>query len=349
MAKHNQTVSVKQIAEAAGVSSSTVSMVLNNKGGEFRIAEATCERIIQTATDLGYRHEARAKRKKRSFNKKLVCAFCPTNFAKGPTSQFYDGINRYLSQQNTPYETILFPVEPGKLKDKISFISKDFVSGAIMIGLSEEDITFIENTKFDIPVVLCNRTAKGYCAVLTDDYSVGHNAMEHFLKRGHTRLGMVSPDYSSRALSLRSAGYVDKLKNRRQEGESAYSISVTYGHDGDEGGYAATAEILAQAQRPTALFIPNDNMIGGVIRCIREHGIRVPEDIEIMSYGDKPVNRVVIPPITSFATPSEEMSYNSAKLLHRFIEEGVWNDNVKMSFDATCVYRESCPEEETGR
>ncbi|WP_141505644.1 LacI family DNA-binding transcriptional regulator [Paenibacillus luteus] len=344
MVKRNQTVGVKQIAEALGVSSSTVSMVLNNRGGEFRIADTTCERIIQTANELGYRHEARMKRKKRSFNRTLVCAFCPPDFDKGPTSQFYAGINRYLNELNLKYETIVFPYELGKLKDKISFISKEFISGAIMMALTEEDIAFIENTKFDIPVVLFNRTAKGYSSVLTDDYTVGHSAMEHFIRRGHTRFGIVSPNYSSRALSLRSTGYRDKLRSSGMEADEAYSFTTTYGDASDAGGYAAMEEMLQSEKLPTALFVSIDNMMSGVTRRVRERGIRVPEDLEIISYGSMAFNNIVSPTITSFVPSSEEMSYNCAKLLHRFIEDGVWNDNVKMSFEATCVYRESCPE-----
>lgn len=344
MVKRNQTVSVKQIAEAVGVSPSTVSMVLNNRGGEFRIADVTSEKIIQTASELGYQHETRTKRKKRGFSKTLVCAFCPVDFNNGPISQLYAGIHRYFGELNQKYETIVFPYELGKLKDKISFISKDFMSGAVMMALNDEDISFIEHTKFDIPVVLFNRTAKGYSSVLTDDYTVGYNAMEHFMKRGHSRLGIVSPNYSSRSLSLRSTGYRDKFRSSGAEEDGSYSYVTTYGDPSDAGGYAAMEKLLQSGELPTALFVSIDNMMSGVIRRIKEHGIAVPKDMEIISYGSMPFTNIVSPTITSFVPSSEEMSYNCAKLLHRYIEDGVWNDNVKISFEATCVYRESCPE-----
>ena len=342
MAKRKQPVSVKEIAEAVGVSPSTVSMVLNDKAGEFRIAESTSERIVQTASELGYHPANRVKRKKRSFNKMLVCLFCPTNFDKGPS--FYAGIHQYFEELNLKYETILFPYELGRLRDKMAFISKDFISGAIMMALTEEDIAFLEHTKFDIPIVLFNRTAKGYCSVLTDDYTVGHSAMEQFIKRGHTSFGIISPDYSSRALSLRSTGYWDKLRSSGLETQGAYVAPVAYGNDSDTGGYAAAQELLHSARLPMGLFVPSDNMIGGVIRCFREQGLKVPGDLDIISYGDKPVNEFVSPTITSFVPPTVTMSYNCAQLLHRFVEAGVWSDQVKLSFEAKCVYRESCPE-----
>ena len=345
MAKHQQSVSVKQIAETLGLSPSTVSMVLNNRSGEFRIAESTSQRVLNTAQELGYRSsETRVKRKKRGFGKTIVCTFCPHNFEKGPMSSFYEGFYRYMKSLGNHYETIIFPFELGLLKQKMSFISKDFMAGAIMMALTEEDLEFLENTKFDVPVVLYNRTAKGYCSVLTDDYAVGNSAMEHFIKRGHERFGIVSPNYSSRALSLRSTGYWDKLKSSGLESKGAIGVPVTFGDDDDAGGYLATKELLQSETLPTALFVPSDNMITGVLRCLKDHHLSVPGDMELISYGNKQVNSILTPSITSFLPPAQEMSYNSAKLLHSFIESGTSTDTARLSFEATCIFRESSPE-----
>jgi|GEM_PF-1183432 len=345
MTRRQQSVSVKQIAETLGLSPSTVSMVLNNRSGEFRIAESTSQRVLLTAQELGYRSsETRVKRKKRGFGKTIVCTFCPHNFEKGPMSSFYEGFYRFMKEQSDHYETIIFPFELGLLKQKMSFISKDFMAGAIMMALTEEDLEFLENTKFDVPIVLYNRTAKGYCSVLTDDYAVGNSAMEHFIKRGHERFAIVSPNYSSRALSLRSTGYWDKLRSSGLESKGALALPVTIGDDSDAGGYAATKELLQGDTLPSALFVPSDNMISGVLRCLKEHDVSIPGELEIISYGDKPVNSIVTPSITSFVPPSREMSYNSAKLLHSFIESGTFTDTARLSFESTCIYRESCPE-----
>ncbi|WP_168735414.1 LacI family DNA-binding transcriptional regulator [Cohnella fermenti] len=347
--KTNSGIQVKQIAEAAGVSSSTVSMVLNNRAGEFRIAESTIERILQAADELGYRHAPRNKSKKRNHHKSLLCAFCPTNFEKGPIAQYYAGIQRYWSEQDVTYETVLFPFELGRLKDKASWLSSEFIAGALLMALTEEDIGFIENHKFDIPIILINRTAKGYCSVLTDDYAVGDSAMAHFIKRGHRSFGIVSPNYSSRALSLRSTGYRDRFNVFRSENGDVFFAPVTYGDDSDEGGYIAMNALLDSGSIPTSVFIPSDNMISGAMRSIHEHRLDCPEEIEVISYGNKAVNSIVQPGVTSFAPPSAEMSYRSAELLHRFMKEGRWVDNVKLSFEAQCVYRDSSPERGTIR
>lgn len=336
------TIRIKEIAEMLDLSPSTVSMVLNNKGRKYRISESTSERIIQAATELGYEHPVRKKRKTRSLSKSIVSIFCPTNFERGPS--FYAGIYEYFKETNLEYETLIFPFERGKLKEKATYISKDFAAGAIMIALSDEDIMFIENTMFDIPIVLFNRTAKGYSSVLTDDYAVGYNAMEHFIKRGHTQFGIVSPDYSSRALSLRTTGFWDKFKSHDFGTDAAYIAPICYAKESDAGGYAAMKEMLNGEKIPSAVLVPNDNMVIGVIRCITEEGFEIPKDIEIISFGDKPTSSIISPTVTSFVPPTDDMSYNCAKLLHRFIEEGIMTDNVKLSYEASCIFRESCPE-----
>lgn len=342
--KKKSNVQVKQIADLAGVSPSTVSMVLNNRGGEFRIAESTSEKIMKAAEELGYEHPVRPKRRKRNYNKQLICAFCPTNFGKGPTQQLYDGIQRYLNEAGLKYEIILFPFEVGRLREKSAWISGEFIAGAILMALTEDDIAFVESTRFDVPVVLFNRIAKGYCSVLTDDYAVGFSAMSHFLQRGRRSFGIVSPNYSSRALSLRATGFIDKWQSGGfAPGESRLTPAV-YGDDSDSGGYEAMERLLQEDPSPSAIFVPSDNMVSGVVRRLHDSGMSVPKQVEIISYGNKLINTAVSPGITSFAPPAEEMSYNCARLLHRFIEEGTLTDNVKLSFEASCVYRESSPE-----
>jgi DNA-binding LacI/PurR family transcriptional regulator len=336
-------VSAKKIADMTGVSPSTVSMVINNKGEQFRIAAKTRERVLAAAQELGYQHVARTRRKKKDFSSKMICAFCPLDFDRGPTWQAYAGFHRYLKDQGVFYDIILFPYEVGKLFEKIEFMSSDFTIGAVMLALGPEDSEFLERSQFDIPIVLYNRIAKGYCSVLTDDYDAGFKAMNHFIRRGHHKFALVSPNYSSRALSLRQVGYSDKFKGCAFKPEEAQLIAPAFADDSDAGGYAAMEEVLRAPVRPTALFAPSDNMISGIVRCIHDHGLHVPADIEIISYGNKNINYIVEPGISSFAPPTHEMSYNCMKILHNAIVSGSKPDNARLSFEASCVFRESSP------
>lgn len=336
-------ISAKKIAELTGVSPSTVSFVLNHRDGEFRIAEKTREQILKVASDLGYQHVARPRRKKTTMFQESVFIFCPTYFDKGPTAQFFNGFMRYQKEKALGYDTILFPYETGNLGEKAHWINHESMSGAVLLGLGEMDIEFVESNRFDVPVILYNRTAKGYSSVLTDDYSVGYKAMSHFIKREHKAFGVVSPSYSSRALSFRLMGFWDRFNGYGFKPGEAFAAPVANGEDSDVGGYQAMQALLESKPLPTAVFITSDNMVGGAMQSIHEHGIRIPEDMELISYGNKPVNCVVSPNVSSFATPVDEMGYHCGRLLHSFITSGITSDNVKLSFEAECVFRESSP------
>jgi DNA-binding LacI/PurR family transcriptional regulator len=336
-------VSAKRIADITGVSPSTVSIVINNKADQFRIAVATRERILQTARDLGYEHLTRSRHTKRDFNQKLICAFCPIDFHRGPTFRFFDGFYKYIKSFSPSYNVMLFPYEVGNLQDRAGFISRDFIAGAVMLALGERDSEYLESVRFDVPIVLYNRAADGYCSVLTDDYAAGSRAMSHFIKRGHSKFGVVSPDYSSRAISLRLVGYWDRLRSGSFKPGAPLAVPTVFADDSDAGGFKAMAQILREADRPTALFVPSDNMVSGVVRCIQENGLNVPGDCELISYGDKDINRIIVPRITSFAPPFDEMSFHCARLLHQAITSNTGSDNTKLSFEAECIFRESCP------
>lgn len=336
-------VSAREIADIVGVSPSTVSIVVNNKADQFRIAAATRERVLATVRELGYEPAARTRRAKHDFSQKLICAFCPNDFDRGPTFRFFDGFQKYIRALSPSYNIILFPYEVGNLKARAGFLSREFIAGAVLLALGEGDYEFLEGSRFDVPIVLYNRTADGYCSVLTDEYAAGSRAMSHFIKRGHSRFGVVSPNYSSRAISLRLVGYWDRYRNSSFRPGSSLAMPPVFDDDSDAGGYRAMARILLEPERPTALFVPSDNMVSGVVRCIQENGLSVPGDIELISYGDKAVNRIITPQITSFAPPFDEMSCNCAKILHQAITGNTHTENTKLSFEAECIFRESCP------
>ena len=337
-------VNAKMIAVLTGVSPSAVSMVLNNRGSEFRIAEKTRERILQTARELGYEHVAKTKRSKKKSTMEPICIFCPINFDRGPTAQFYAGFLRYITEKKLSYDVILIPFETGQLRGRARWFTGAKASGIVLISLAEDDIEFIESNDFEIPVILYNRSARGYSSILTDDYSVGYKTMTHFIKRGHKKFGLISPDYSSRALTFRMMGYLDRFNSYNFKTGEAFLLPAACGDDSDTGGYQAMEALLRADPIPTAVFIPSDNMVGGIVRCIRDKGLRIPHDIELISYGDKPVNSVVSPSVSSYATPVDEMSYYCAKTLHELIAGSAMTDNVKLSFEAKCIFRDSSPE-----
>lgn len=316
-------------------------MVFNDKSDKFRIAEKTRDRIIHVANELGYQHVKTVRHKR--LNRMLICIFVPVSYDVAPSAWFSEYARRYIANQHLDYEIVTFPYELGKLSEKALWISSNFAAGAVLISLSDEDIAFIESREFDIPLVLYNRSAKGYPAVLNDDYHVGYKAMSHFINRGHKRFAIITPGKLSRSMSLREVGYRDAFISHGFTGEKEYLL-VERNENTVEGGYAAMENIFKSKKLPTALFLPSDSMVKGVIHSINQNGLAVPKDIEIITYGFMPSGMLSSPSITSFMPPLEQMSRNCIKIINNSIITKTKAENVKLSFEAECVFRESCPE-----
>ncbi len=337
-------ITAKEVAEEIGVSPSTVSIVLNNQGDKYRISPDTQKRIMRAAEDIGYKHSNRRRRRKKTYSKEIIGIFCHHDFSRGPTSDLYTGVKKRIQEAGLEYEVIVFPFNDGNLHEKEKWLSSGFMAGAVLIALEEEDLDFLESKSFDIPLVLFNRTAEGYSSVMIDNYALGSKAMSIFIERGHKIFGVVSSNYSSRSISLRNFGFKDRLKEQGGNNNGMYCLPVVYDEETDQGGYRAMNSIFVSGKIPTAIFVPIDDMVSGVVRRIHESGLKIPEDVEIISYGNKDINVVVEPNISSFETPTEDMGYSSARILFDYIEKGTLSDSIKISFEAECIFRESCPE-----
>lgn len=334
-------VSLTQVALKSGVSTTTASMVLSDRWQEFRIAPATRDQVLAAAGELGY--VAKAPKAKASQRPRLWTIFAPLDFDAGPTSEFFRGVYTYIADEGLDIETVVFPFERDRLCDKAAWMRPDFSSGAIMIGLSDEDLAFLESSDFGIPIILVNRVAKNWPSVVTDDYEVGNRVMRHFEARGLSRVAMIMPDYSTRSQSLRAVGFQDTFRELRRESGAAEIPQARAAND-YSGGRSAVEQLLPHLARSTGIFVLYDHMVGGVIHALQENGFAVPNDIEVVSYGNSTVNALMRPSVTSVAAPISQMSRDCARALHQASTVAADMGNFSRFHDVEIIFRESSPE-----
>lgn len=338
-------VSLAAVAHQAGVSPTTASMVLGDRWREFRIAPATRDRVTAAAEELGY-VPRRPSRPRGPLNHRLWVLFSPTDFGTGPTSEFYEGINAYSREEQLGIETVVFPFERGRLEEKAQWISSQFAAGAIMLGLGEEDLAFIEEQDVDIPLALANRVSKRWPSVVADDYELGQLVFRHFEARGLTSMAMVVPEYSTRSQSLRMVGFADgyaRFVRRHGAKGAAGEVPVARGANDYAGGRAAVGELLADLPPRTGVFVLNDNMVGGVLHSLQENGRSVPGDVELVSYGNGTVTAALRPTITSVSVPIGQMSRDCARALHQATNLPSETGHLTRLLDVTLILRESSP------
>ncbi len=335
-------ISVKMIAELAGVSQSTASLVLNNRGDENRIAPETQEKVRRIAQDLGYQPKKRVRQERTSQDPVVIGILQPTDLESGPLPQFFQGAMSCIEERALNFELMVALYRRGELSQKAHLFATDkYFRGVVILGTSNADVEFLQSFKSQIPVVIFNRDVKGYHSVKIDDYEVGQYACSHFLRRGNRDLCVIMPDYSSKSLSMRLVGYLDKFYSYM--GNRDLRPPVIKGENSETGGYSAAKELLKLKRLPSATFVTNDEMVRGVMRGLLEAGKQIPQDMELISFGNKMVNVWSRPQITSFAYPVETMAYDCMQILRSELDVGPMPP-VTRNYTAQCVFRESSPE-----
>ena len=139
-------------------------------------------------------------------------------------------------------------------------------------------------------------------------------------------------------------GFQDRFYSQTHNSVNAVILPIQIAEDNTEGGFGAMQAYLRGGTVPDAVFVLHDNMVAGVMKAIQDHGLIVPDDVEIISIGESNINTLLQPTISSFSGPTEQMSYDCAMLLHTAIRDGVLSDNVNRSYNAELICRESSPE-----
>ena len=330
---------LKDIAQALGLSQSTISMVLSEKADGNRIPAATQQLVRQKAAEMGY-----VIKKHQRLPGKRVCIgfFLPTDIVQGPIAQVMNGITRYHSQPAEPEEELMIVVyDHGNLDQKRHLLQGEGpFHGAILMGTQEKDIQFLRGFQPAIPILLINRESPGCYSVMIDDYEVGRSAAEHFLKRGHRNLAVIAPTYTSKSLGLRITGFTDFLREHASEQER--EAFVVKAENDPQGGQIAARRVLEQNPEVTAIFLTNDNMAAGCVRALNGCGRQIPRDVELISFGDREADRWSDPPLTSFAYPVEQMVCDAIGILIRACTDEDMHP-FSRNYAAQCIYRVSCP------
>jgi LacI family transcriptional regulator len=145
----------------------------------------------------------------------------------------------------------------------------------------------------------------GLPVVVAENRKGGRAAVEHLLSLGHRRIAFIAGSHYTGQSAERQAAYVEALTDA---GITIDADLMVAGHFVQAGGYAATEQLLALPQRPTAIFAANDEMAFGAIDAVHSQGLRVPDDISVVGFDDIATASYIHPPLTSLRQPLAELS-----------------------------------------
>ena len=321
---------LKEIAEQAGVSIMTVSNVLNGKSS--RTSEATRQKVLEIAKKNKYEPNFQAK-SLASKTSKIIAVILYSINGDDPFQSPYNaialGVITKYAQENGYY----LMIRVIKNLDEIAGLLKRWnVDGALMMGIYSRDLPVI-TTEVSTPMVFtdtysdsCSEKEYKFTNVGIDDYMGGYIAGSHLVSMGHSNIAFVGMDIKLNISSYqRFLGFRDSLSahNILFNPDNFYTADVSY-KDGSEVGRR-----IARNSGITAIFAATDVIAIGIMSGLRSSGKNIPDDISIVGFDGLDIGTYAYPPLTTIRQDiSQKMSIAMSYLIQKINTPDLFPQNV---------------------
>lgn len=305
-------VTLKSIADHVGSSVTTVSRVLNGEAKHYRISKETEDAIRRAAEELQYTpdQQARGLRLNRT---NIIGLIIPdisnpffANLARSIENEARKGAYSIMlcdSQDSTRLEV-----------DSLQLLQSRKVDGLIIcpIGQEHHHLEHIYNN--GVPMVVVDRHFPDLkCPyIVSDNYGGSLEAMNHIIQNGHRSIACIQGLLHTSVNDDRLRGYRDAHEMHNVPVDESLIVGDSFG---ERNGYIGAKLLLNRTSRPTAIFACSNLTALGAWRAISEEGLKIPEDISMISYDDQPYSDFLSTPLTTVAQQTTEMGQIAFKIL----------------------------------
>lgn len=293
------------VALEAGVSIATVSRVLNDNE---KVSPELAERVRAAALALGYRPNGIARSLRRRSSDVIALII---NDVSNP---FFTAITRGVEDvaQRSGYSVLLCNTDedPGKEATYLRVAEQQQVAGIILSpNTATSDVSRLLDAK--LPLVVIDRILnEPVDSVMVHSFDGAEEATLHLLASGWKRPACVTGPSGASTASERLQGFLKAVRQHRDLDELYEHAPFT-----QEGGVRAAAALLGMPHPPDALFVANSQMALGVLDEVRRRGLRVGQDVGIITFDDAPWAPFISPPMSVVAQPAYEVGRRAAELL----------------------------------
>ncbi|HAS4315136.1 TPA: substrate-binding domain-containing protein [Vibrio cholerae] len=289
---------MKDIARLAGVSTSTVSHVINKS--RF-VSDEIAERVNNAAQQLNYAPSALARSLK--MNRTKTIGMLVTTSTNPFFGEVVKGVERSCYHQG--YNLILCNTEGDnqRMKASINTLLQKRVDGLLlMCSTLEGERLDVFDRYPDIPIVVMDWGPILFASDKIQDNSLqgGYMAAKHLIECGHKEIDCITGPLIRHQAQMRYEGY------KRALAEAGIAINPDWIVESDfecEGGYQAFEKLYQRGKLPSALFVSNDMMAMGVIQAASQRGLRVPDDLSLIGYDDVHIAKFMTPALTTIHQP----------------------------------------------
>ncbi len=301
---------IKDVAKLAEVNISTVSRVLS---GRKNVSAPTKERVLEAIRHLGYQPNPLAQGLKGG--RTMTAALVIPNIR----NTIFPAVSRGAEDcaAKLGYNLILCNTDEEAQREKayIEMLQKRFVDGAIFATATDDSDYLRELAESGFPMVALMRDLHwNIDTVVTENEESAYHATAYLLGRGCKRVAFLNGNEKISLYRNRFSGYCRSLKDFGIPFDPEIVQEVDTRRD-YHSGYQATKLLLSRDRHIDGIFSPNDNAAIGAIACLRDHDIRVPEDVKVLGFGNLEVAQMTTPPLTTMNQPLYKMGETAMELL----------------------------------
>lgn len=314
---------VKDVAKLAKVSTATVSRVLTDSGN---VTEVNQKKVWEAVKQLEY-YPNSIGRQLRKMETKTILVIVPDI-----TNSFFSGILRGIEKvaMANGYQALLGDTQNKLADDYFTYLYEKKVDGVILLT-SKIDIEHLKKLYNHFPVVLACESVYGVDipTVSIHNRNSAEQITKYLINLGHRKIAHITGPLDGVLGKNRLAGFKNEMKKNSLDIENDFIIEGDFSL---ESGYKIGQTIADKNNKPSAIFVANDEMAIGIIKTLKQYSLNVPDDIAIVGFDNVKLSEVIEPELTTFAQPTYEIGGKAMQLLLKLMK----GKEVKTK----CVYLE---------
>ena len=337
----NRRVTSEDVAKHAGVSRTTVSLVLNGVHN-IKISPETRQRVLEAAAELGYVPNAMAQAlvNRRSQLIGLVFTRQPHHIATDSfLPQVLDGMLEVIRANNL--RLLIDIIEPEHQAQAYQdLVRAKRIDGIILSGPRVDDVALVNLEKEGFPTVLMGQLpGSKFYSVDVDNHQAARQAVDYLISLGHHQIACITnAPISYSASTDRLMGYRDALE---KAGIPYNEELIRFGDFDPASGYAQMDSLLSSGVPFTAGFIASDAVLIGAKAALRDRGRRVPEDISLVGFDDIAWSKYIDQPVTTVRLPAHALGYQACTMLIQILGgQSILEKNLVLPTEL--IIRNSC-------
>jgi len=333
-------ITLTDVAKKAGVSTATVSRVVNDHP---HVSKEVRKRVLAVIDEVGYNPHIAARSLASQKTRNIGLVF-PNSIHRFFTDPYFPRLTEgiALACNENDYTLSLFIFHTEELEKKLipRIIRGGLVDGIVVQTTRIEDDSLSKIAAGNIPFVVAGKpmTLPDASYIDVDNTNGAYNAVAHLIRGGKKHIGTITGPQSSASGRDRLTGYKKALRERNISLE--YDL-ITEGDYTEEAGYYGTKTLLKNNEKLDAIFAASDAMAVGVLKALREASISVPKQVAVVGFDDLPPSRSATPALTTVRQPIRRFGVQAVEILLDILENGE-SPPRQVVLETELVIRQSC-------